>query len=131
MEIDGSRRRCARLWVIGAQRLKLLVRVREVFDRGLQRQCPCFAAPLISLEQRDHALGSADEVHRLGQQRVRLVVHVVRVARPFRAARLNGRQAETIRRIEIEHVEVFTLMHSVSRRLAIDATLAAALPFAS
>jgi hypothetical protein len=108
LPLFGSRGRCARLRVIDAQLLKLLVRVREVFDSGLQRQCPCFSAPLISVEQRDHALGSADEVHRLGQQEVVLVVHVVRPSL-FGAERspvlldplgcaLNADEAETIRR---------------------------------
>ena len=35
LPLFGSRGRCARLRVIDAQRLKLLVRVREVFDSGL------------------------------------------------------------------------------------------------
>jgi hypothetical protein len=60
------------------------------------------------LEQNNHAFGSADEVHRLGQQEVVLVVHVIRPSL-FGAERspvlldplgcaINANEAETIRR---------------------------------
>ena len=48
---SGQAGHCARLRVIVVQRLKLLVRVSEVFNSGLQRQYPCFSAPLLGAKQ--------------------------------------------------------------------------------